>query len=59
LFFIFDLLVFEGVRNSIALHAQIYLINNGLGGWQTQGGSYADFVEISVMPTIGFLFFYF
>jgi hypothetical protein len=29
-----------------------------LGGWQTQGGSYADFVEISVMPGYRFLFFF-
>jgi hypothetical protein len=58
LFFIFDLEFLKGVKNSIALHAQIYLITSGLGGWQAQGGSYADFVEISVMPSNRFLVFF-
>jgi hypothetical protein len=39
----FDLDILNGVQNSIALHAQMYLplITNSFG--QTQGGSYADF----------------
>jgi hypothetical protein len=58
-FFSFDLFFFKGVQNSIALHAQIYLITTGLGGWQAQGGNYADFVEILVMLCYRFLVFYF
>jgi hypothetical protein len=34
LFFKIDLGFLKGVQNSIALHAQIYLITNGLGGPQ-------------------------
>jgi hypothetical protein len=34
LFFYFDLDFLKGVQNSRALHAQIYLITNGLGGRQ-------------------------
>ncbi len=34
LIFNYDLEFVKGVRNSIALHAQIYLITNGLGGQQ-------------------------
>ena len=41
----FNLEFFKGVQNSIALHAQIYLITNVLGGQKMLGGSYADFVE--------------
>ncbi len=32
---------FKGVHNSIAFHAQIYVITNGLGGRQING----DFIE--------------
>jgi hypothetical protein len=39
IFLNFDLEYFKGVQISIVLHAQIYLITNGLGGRQAEGTS--------------------
>jgi hypothetical protein len=33
-FLYFDFYFLNGVQNSIALHAQIYLITDSVGGWQ-------------------------
>jgi hypothetical protein len=39
---------FLDVQNYIALHAQIYLIANGLGGWQAQDSNFPDLLRVQI-----------